>query len=108
MTPDSQGELAARVSDRADPLGGLGLLRLAHDLTFTALGISLDAAGVLASQAVAGWFALSTWRASHGDTDQNPLISAILASTYGSMLDGCKDEKDVDRLNLRVFGTSKY
>lgn len=106
LEPYAQVDLMRRLSDRTDPLTPTGLTVLMHRLIKQALGMDMFAAGNLCAQFVAGWFPFHAWSAQHGLVTQNVPLHLILPSVYGWLLSSRTEQKDIDKLNRRTFGTT--
>jgi len=104
MDTPSQRQLISRIVNKDDPLTGLGLLVLANRISETALGIKLDQAATLAATAVRGWFPFTAWCATRGTPANNMPVHLLLPSVYGWLMHTCNEQKDLDRLNRRIFG----
>lgn len=107
MQKDSQHRLAERLYDREDPFSGLGLFVLANRIVEHAAGIPLIPAATLAASAIYGWFPFAAWCAAQGTPVDSMRFHTVLPAVYGWLTHSCAEQKDLDKLNRRVFGSSK-
>lgn len=104
LDSDSQDLLIAAIKNR--DMSGLGLMVLANRLSQDALGLDLLAASTLAGGVLGSWFPIAAWAAGKGMRIADLHVHELLAACYAVQLEQCKEDRDVDRLNRKIFSSS--
>ena len=104
MEPDSQYRFAERVLDKNDPLTTLGILVLMDRMCWEATGLDISVASKLAGSYIKGWVPFTAWCTQRGIRHPGMRIEELLSSVYGWLVHNCAEQKDLDKLHLRLFG----
>lgn len=107
LTDESRVQLVKDLYDRQHPLTCLGLTVLSEKVSQRALGMSMYASGRLAIRALQFWVPFAGWAAQVGLHLRDMPLHELLPAVYGWQISACKEDKEVDKLNLTIFGTKK-
>lgn len=104
MDEESNYRLCSRVTDPEDPLSAVGLLVLTNYMAQEALGIPLQGATYLGKIIIGSWFQFAAWCSKTGTNIETTPLHLLFPACYRWLVDKCKDQLDVDKLNRRIFG----
>jgi hypothetical protein len=109
--PDWQREeLVSRLYDKLDPLHMVHLWKASTDLLAGLAGTVPPDGGHgytpacrIAAMMVHNWMAVDGWAATHGVDLLNAPLHRVIAVGYRMLMEGCRDEKDLQMMESRVW-----
>lgn len=106
LKPESQERLT-ELAYAPNGITDMGLATLADRMSHKAFGIPLTPVAVLAAQVINSWFPFTAWQATRGLTTVDTPVHLLLPAVYGWLCRNIQEQKDLDKLNRRIFGKSK-